>query len=77
MPYISPQTPHTHEVVVRTFSGQSWNDLKTRVKQKRKSKVSILKLPVTHFAPVPLFGCAQPRLNLFEISHELCSDKLQ
>uniref|UniRef100_A0A8C3MYX3 Uncharacterized protein n=1 Tax=Geospiza parvula TaxID=87175 RepID=A0A8C3MYX3_GEOPR len=30
MPYISPQTPHQHEVVVRTFSGQSWNDLKTR-----------------------------------------------
>uniref|UniRef100_A0A8D2MCP3 Netrin receptor UNC5 n=1 Tax=Zonotrichia albicollis TaxID=44394 RepID=A0A8D2MCP3_ZONAL len=30
MPFISPQTPHQHEVVVRTFSGQSWNDLKTR-----------------------------------------------
>uniref|UniRef100_A0A8C3QIN3 P53-induced death domain protein 1 n=1 Tax=Cyanoderma ruficeps TaxID=181631 RepID=A0A8C3QIN3_9PASS len=30
MPYISPQTPHQHEVVIRTFSGQSWSDLKTR-----------------------------------------------
>lgn len=77
MPYISPQSPHQHEVVVRTFSGQSWNDLKTRVKQKRKSKVSRLKLPVTHFVPVPLFGCAQPRVILFETSHELCFDQLR
>uniref|UniRef100_A0A8C5TRL3 Netrin receptor UNC5 n=1 Tax=Malurus cyaneus samueli TaxID=2593467 RepID=A0A8C5TRL3_9PASS len=30
MPYISPQTPHQHEVVVRTFSGQSWSDLRTK-----------------------------------------------
>lgn len=76
MPYISPETPHQHEVVVRTFSGQSWSDLKTRVKQKRKPEVSRMKLPVAHFVPVPLYGCAQPRVNLFETSHELRFDQL-
>lgn len=76
MPYISPQTPHQHEVVVRTFSGQSWSDLKTRVKRKRKSKVSRLRLLVAQFVPVPLFGCAQPRVNLFETSQALCFDWL-
>ncbi|NXP84435.1 PIDD1 protein, partial [Passerina amoena] len=50
MPYISPQTPHQHEVVVRTFSGQSWNDLKTRVKQKRKSKKCVAHCCVLHFS---------------------------
>lgn len=76
MPYISPQTPHQHEVVVRTFSGQGWSDLRTRVKRKRKAKVSRLKLPVTHFIPFPLFGFAQPRVNSFETSHELCFDQV-
>ncbi|OWK58564.1 p53-induced death domain-containing protein 1 [Lonchura striata] len=50
MPYISPQTPHQNEVVVRTFSGQSWNDLKTRVKQKRKSKKCVAHCCVLHFS---------------------------
>ncbi|NXD33947.1 PIDD1 protein, partial [Copsychus sechellarum] len=50
MPYISPQTPHQHEVVVRTFSGQSWSDLKTRVKQKRKSKKCMAHCCVLHFS---------------------------
>lgn len=55
MPYASPQTLHQREVVVRTFSEQSWSDLRTRVEQKRKSKVSNLEQPVTHVS-VPLFG---------------------
>ncbi|CAN8214824.1 unnamed protein product [Coccothraustes coccothraustes] len=50
MPYISPQTPHQHEVVVRTFCGQSWSDLKTRVKQKRKSKKCVAHCCVLHFS---------------------------
>ncbi|NXI15641.1 PIDD1 protein, partial [Irena cyanogastra] len=50
MPYISPQTPHQHEVVVRTFSGQSWSDLKTRVKRKRKSKKCVAHCCVLHFS---------------------------
>ncbi|XP_023784663.1 p53-induced death domain-containing protein 1 [Cyanistes caeruleus] len=50
MPCISPQTPHQHEVVVRTFSGQSWSDLKTRVKRKRKSKKCVAHCCVLHFS---------------------------
>ncbi|KAF2977188.1 hypothetical protein EK904_007974, partial [Melospiza melodia maxima] len=50
MPFISPQTPHQNEVVIRTFSGQSWNDLKTRVKQKRKSKKCVAHCCVLHFS---------------------------
>ncbi|KAF4790189.1 p53-induced death domain-containing protein 1 [Turdus rufiventris] len=50
MPYISPQSPHQHEVVVRTFSGQSWSDLKTRVKRKRKSKKCVAHCCVLHFS---------------------------
>ncbi|NWH34309.1 PIDD1 protein, partial [Chloropsis hardwickii] len=50
MPYISPQTPHQHEVVVRTFSGQSWSDLKTRVKRERKSQKCVAHCCVLHFS---------------------------
>ncbi|XP_053837438.1 p53-induced death domain-containing protein 1 [Vidua macroura] len=50
MPYVSPQTPHQHEVVVRTFSGQSWTDLKARVKQKRKSEKCVAHCCVLHFS---------------------------
>ncbi|XP_014729120.1 PREDICTED: p53-induced death domain-containing protein 1 [Sturnus vulgaris] len=50
MPYISPQTPHQHEVVVRTFSEQSWSDLKTRVKKRRKSKKCVAYCCVLHFS---------------------------
>ncbi|NXO12231.1 PIDD1 protein, partial [Oriolus oriolus] len=50
MPYISPQTPHQNEVVVRTFSGQSWSDLRTRVKRKRKSKKCVAHCCVLHFS---------------------------
>ncbi|NWI47806.1 PIDD1 protein, partial [Picathartes gymnocephalus] len=49
MPYISPQTPHQHEVVVRTFSGQSWSDLRTIVK-KRKAKRCEAQCCVLHFS---------------------------
>ncbi|KFP76086.1 p53-induced protein with a death domain, partial [Acanthisitta chloris] len=50
MPYVSPQTLHEHEVVVRTFSGQSWSDLRTRVEQKRKSKKPVAHCSVLHFS---------------------------
>ncbi|XP_050193050.1 p53-induced death domain-containing protein 1 isoform X2 [Myiozetetes cayanensis] len=35
MPFVPPQILHQNEVVVRTFSGQSWSDLRTRVEQKK------------------------------------------
>ncbi|NXW84421.1 PIDD1 protein, partial [Alopecoenas beccarii] len=50
MPYASPQTLHQREVVVRTFSGQNWSDLSTRVKQKRKSKKHVAHCSVLHFS---------------------------
>ncbi|NXL37839.1 PIDD1 protein, partial [Glaucidium brasilianum] len=50
MPYTSPQTLHQREVVVRTFSGQSWSDLRTGVEQKRKSKKHVAHCSVLHFS---------------------------
>ncbi|NXT23211.1 PIDD1 protein, partial [Syrrhaptes paradoxus] len=50
MPYASPQTLHQREVVVWTFSGQSWSDLRTRVEQKRKSKKPVAHCSVLHFS---------------------------
>ncbi|NXX83377.1 PIDD1 protein, partial [Urocolius indicus] len=50
MPYASPQTLHQREVVVRTFSGQSWSDLRTKVEQKRKSKKHVAHCSVLHFS---------------------------
>ncbi|KAM7109427.1 p53-induced death domain-containing protein 1 isoform 3-T6 [Ciconia maguari] len=50
MPYASPQTLHEREVVVRTFSGQSWSDLRTRVEQKRKLKKHVAHCSVLHFS---------------------------
>ncbi|NWS74443.1 PIDD1 protein, partial [Crotophaga sulcirostris] len=50
MPYASPQTLHQREVVVRTFSGQSWSDLSTTVEQKAKSKKQVAHCSVLHFS---------------------------
>ncbi|NWH59579.1 PIDD1 protein, partial [Geococcyx californianus] len=50
MPYASPQSLHQREVVVRTFSGQTWSDLRTRVEQKRKSKKHAAHCSVLHFS---------------------------
>ncbi|NWR66100.1 PIDD1 protein, partial [Bucorvus abyssinicus] len=50
MPYASPQTLHQREVVVRTFSGQSWSDLRTGVELKRKSKKHVAHCSVLHFS---------------------------
>ncbi|KAM6408174.1 p53-induced death domain-containing protein 1 [Rhynochetos jubatus] len=50
MPYASHQTLHQREVVVRTFSGQSWSDLRTKVEQKRKSKKYVAHCGVLHFS---------------------------
>ncbi|NXO00850.1 PIDD1 protein, partial [Rhinopomastus cyanomelas] len=50
MPYVSPQTLHQREVVVRTFSGQSWSDLRTQVEQRRRSKKHMAHCSVLHFS---------------------------
>ncbi|KFQ25225.1 p53-induced protein with a death domain, partial [Merops nubicus] len=50
MPCASPQALPQREVVVRTFSGQSWSDLRTRVEQKRKSKKHVAHCSVLHFS---------------------------
>ncbi|OXB54382.1 hypothetical protein ASZ78_003165 [Callipepla squamata] len=50
MPYASPETLHQREVVVRTFSGQSWSDLRTQVEKKRKSKKHVAHCSVLHFS---------------------------
>ncbi|NWH72645.1 PIDD1 protein, partial [Piaya cayana] len=50
MPYVPPETLHQREVVVRTFSGQSWSDLRTRVKQNRKSMRHVAHCSVLHFS---------------------------
>ncbi|NWW45144.1 PIDD1 protein, partial [Pedionomus torquatus] len=50
MPCAFPQTLHQREVVVRTFNGQSWSDLRTRVEQKRKSKKYVAHCSVLHFS---------------------------
>lgn len=39
MPYASPETLHEREVVVRTFSGQSWSDLRTQVDNSKVSRL--------------------------------------
>ncbi|XP_027760416.1 p53-induced death domain-containing protein 1 isoform X4 [Empidonax traillii] len=48
IPFVPPQILHQNEVVVRTFSGQSWSDLRTRVEQKRGSMMA--HCSVLHFS---------------------------
>ncbi|NXG16962.1 PIDD1 protein, partial [Grallaria varia] len=50
MPFVSPQTLHWHEVVVRTFSGQSWSDLRTTVEWKRELMGPVAHCSVLHFS---------------------------
>ncbi|NXG74417.1 PIDD1 protein, partial [Baryphthengus martii] len=50
MPCAFSQTLRQREVVVRTFSGQSWSDLRTRVEQKRESKKPVAHCSVLHFS---------------------------
>ncbi|NXN17235.1 PIDD1 protein, partial [Indicator maculatus] len=50
MPCASPPSLQHREVVVQTFSGQSWSDLSTRVEQKRKSKKHVAHCSVLHFS---------------------------
>ncbi|XP_025890413.1 p53-induced death domain-containing protein 1 [Nothoprocta perdicaria] len=50
MPFASPQTLQQREVVVRTFSGQSWSDLRTKVGQRKKSKKHVACCSVLHFS---------------------------
>ncbi|XP_067396640.1 LOW QUALITY PROTEIN: p53-induced death domain-containing protein 1 [Emydura macquarii macquarii] len=50
MPYTSPQTLREREVVVRTFDGQSWSDLQTKVKRRGKLKKRMACCSVLHFS---------------------------
>ncbi|XP_068022730.1 p53-induced death domain-containing protein 1 isoform X2 [Melanerpes formicivorus] len=50
MPYAWPQSLQQREVVVRTCSGQSWSDLRTRVEHRRKSKKPVAHCSVLHFS---------------------------
>uniref|UniRef100_A0A8C0HFA3 P53-induced death domain protein 1 n=1 Tax=Chelonoidis abingdonii TaxID=106734 RepID=A0A8C0HFA3_CHEAB len=50
MPYASPQTLHEREVVVRTFNGQSWSDLQTKVEWRGKPKKHMACCSIPHFS---------------------------
>ncbi|XP_034624667.1 LOW QUALITY PROTEIN: p53-induced death domain-containing protein 1 [Trachemys scripta elegans] len=61
MPYTSPQTLREREVVVRTFSGQSWSDLQTKVERRGKTK--------KHMA------CCSPHFSWFLVVSRLVENK--
>ncbi|XP_062973167.1 p53-induced death domain-containing protein 1 [Elgaria multicarinata webbii] len=48
IPYASPQSLHDREIIIRTFSGQKWSDLGTRVKRKGKKRLACCSVP--HFS---------------------------
>ncbi|XP_061466025.1 p53-induced death domain-containing protein 1 isoform X4 [Rhineura floridana] len=50
MPYASPRHLHDREIIVRTFSGQNWSDLRTRVEWKGKPKKHLACCSVPHFS---------------------------
>uniref|UniRef100_A0A8C4WAG7 P53-induced death domain protein 1 n=1 Tax=Gopherus evgoodei TaxID=1825980 RepID=A0A8C4WAG7_9SAUR len=50
MPYASPQTLREREVVVRTFNGQSWSDLQTKVERRGKPKKHMACCSIPHFS---------------------------
>uniref|UniRef100_A0A8C3IIQ3 P53-induced death domain protein 1 n=1 Tax=Chrysemys picta bellii TaxID=8478 RepID=A0A8C3IIQ3_CHRPI len=50
MPYTSPQTLREREVVVRTFNGQSWSDLQTKVERRGKPKKHMACCSIPHFS---------------------------
>nr|XP_033784047.1 p53-induced death domain-containing protein 1 isoform X1 [Geotrypetes seraphini] len=50
MPYIPPRVFRRREVVIRTFSGQSWNDLSTKLELKGKHKQHLACCNVPHFS---------------------------
>ncbi|CAI5763200.1 p53-induced death domain-containing protein 1 [Podarcis lilfordi] len=50
LPYASTQYLHDREIVIRTFSGQNWSDLKTRVEWKEKPKKHVACCSVPHFS---------------------------
>ncbi|CAM4683456.1 p53-induced death domain-containing protein 1 isoform X1 [Lepidochelys kempii] len=50
MPYTSPQTQREREVVVRTFNGQSWSDLQTKVERRGKPKKHMACCSIPHFS---------------------------
>ncbi|XP_029438279.1 p53-induced death domain-containing protein 1 isoform X2 [Rhinatrema bivittatum] len=61
MPYVPPRTLRRREVVVRTFSGQSWSDLSTKVERKGKHK---------HLA-----CCSVPHFSWFLVVSRLVQDQ--
>ncbi|XP_028590860.2 p53-induced death domain-containing protein 1 isoform X2 [Podarcis muralis] len=50
LPYASTQYLHDREIVIRTFSGQNWSDLRTRVEWKEKPKKHVACCSVPHFS---------------------------
>ncbi|KAM7165109.1 p53-induced death domain-containing protein 1 isoform 1-T2 [Macrochelys suwanniensis] len=50
MPYTSPRTLREREVVVRTFNGQSWSDLQTKVERRGKPKKHMACCSIPHFS---------------------------
>ncbi|XP_007433236.1 p53-induced death domain-containing protein 1 [Python bivittatus] len=48
MPYASPRSLHDRELIIRTFDGQKWSDLGTRVKCKGKKRLACCS--VSHFS---------------------------
>ncbi|KAH0620999.1 hypothetical protein JD844_021979 [Phrynosoma platyrhinos] len=48
MPYASPQSLNDREIIIRTFSGEKWSELKTKVKHKGKKRLACCSVP--HFS---------------------------
>ncbi|NXC34070.1 PIDD1 protein, partial [Campylorhamphus procurvoides] len=50
MPFVSPQNLRQRQVVVRTFNGQSWSDLRTNVEQREELTGLVAHCSVLHFS---------------------------
>ncbi|XP_042315196.1 p53-induced death domain-containing protein 1 [Sceloporus undulatus] len=48
IPYASPQSLNDREIIIRTFSGEKWSELRTRVKHKGKKRLACCSVP--HFS---------------------------
>uniref|UniRef100_A0A8C0HBW6 P53-induced death domain protein 1 n=1 Tax=Chelonoidis abingdonii TaxID=106734 RepID=A0A8C0HBW6_CHEAB len=70
MPYASPQTLHEREVVVRTFNGQSWSDLQTKVEWRGKPKTPHLTTFVQDLLQIYNSGCNNDRYGHNQITSQ-------
>ncbi|XP_053141549.1 p53-induced death domain-containing protein 1 [Hemicordylus capensis] len=50
LPFVSPRTLREREVIIRTSSGETWSDLRTRVEWKGKQKKRLACCSVPHFS---------------------------